>query len=675
MKTIKILYGVTILILCICTESYTQSLTEPELRIVPSENEVHVYHTKLLSAGMGFNIYRQDEPGGAFIRLNEEPQRGAQRSDELRIMLGDRYERTLKIFEAENAGELWMKLRSNPIESAITSLIFPEFARAFGWLYVDDTAPIHRLVTYRIEFVDNLGRPTGEEMSKTIFLQPRLPDPPVITRAENTGLMVRLHWRYPRMLNDEDDFVTNFYLYRIDHHTGRLQRITDEIVIRNNAYDTHQFYFESPVINTTEQYVITAVDVTGQQSRPSQIFEFELIYNIPPPPITGISALVTLEQWVELSWERRIQPHIAGYRVYRGTDFSQPFTLLTEELINPGEAYYLDTTVSGGQVYYYTITVVDEVGNESEHGDFAMAQVLDLIPPLPPKNLAARYNTETATVELQWEVDKLTPNFETFIVLRRREDISQPGAFTRINPESIRETGFIDRGGVEAGFTEGGHYRYVVYSASRARIYSDTVSIVIPIPLITPPAPPTNVRGVNDGGFRINVTWNPSPSTRLGEYVVYRKTDMMPSFEELLRVPPENRFIRDEKVEIGTTYIYTVAAVDTSGNESAYAVFDTLFFISFNPPRSVRNLQAADRGDGVALQWEPVTSPGIAGYKIYRAAVQTGRYQSLHEGLVTEPHFFDYSGTSDLWYRVSAVDISGNESRSGKAVRPISRSD
>lgn len=660
--------------LFICFPSAPQQmLADPVLRVVPQEETVYVYHTHRLPLGHGFHIYRQDEPGGEFVRLNERVVRGARRADDVRPMLDHRYDDVLDLFDAQTPSGLWINMQGKRFEAGLASFLYPEAAKVLGRLYVDHEAPTYEEVTYRMVFVNSLDNPTGKELQKTVELIPHQPAPPEIIAVDNTGNRVTIQWHYP-MIRDvrDDDHVIQFYVFRLNQQE-EPEFLDHRVVVRNNAVDTHQLTFESPVMNTTENYMVTAVSVTGLQSEPSNVFTYELLYNIPPRPVYELSADVTTDPWVVLGWQSAKEPEIRGYNVYRSSDLLQPFELLTRELVSVGQTFYLDSTVTGGETYFYHVTVVDRNGNESNKGTVSMADVPDLVPPPKPEGLAAEYNVETEQVDLAWEMPYFSDNFETFLLLRRREDVDVPGAFNQANREDLTDTRFSDAGDAGAGFLEGGSYRYVLYSSSTSKKYSDTVSIVIDIPVVTPPEVPRGLRAVNDNGFRVTLNWSGVSSLNLEKYALFRKMEGEEDFRKIREVPLTTRFFRDEDVESGNTYVYAVQAIDVAGNESAFSEPASLFFRNYSPPRQVRNIQAMVTDEGVQLQWERVTADDFAGYKVYRATIPTGVYEPLHDGLIEATRFTDEVGDAGSWYRVRAVDTSGNESRPGNPVRPVNR--
>jgi hypothetical protein len=85
------------------------------------------------------------------------------------------------------------------------------------------------------------------------------------------------------------------------------------------------------------------------------------------------------------------------------------------------------------------------------------------------------------------------------------------------------------------------------------------------------PAPPTNVVGdPSAAAGTATLTWSPSPSADVAGYVVYRAAA---SFGPYVRAGADRidsaTYFRDDGLAGGTRFYYTVAAVDSAGNESA----------------------------------------------------------------------------------------------------------
>ncbi|MEX2301628.1 MAG: fibronectin type III domain-containing protein [Bryobacterales bacterium] len=92
-----------------------------------------------------------------------------------------------------------------------------------------------------------------------------------------------------------------------------------------------------------------------------------------PARPSGVREVAT-ETAVELSWEQNGEPDLAGYRVRRWQEGSEPAPIHDELL---PAASYSDPGVARGQEYLYTVTAVDEEGNESEPSEAIRVRVPD----------------------------------------------------------------------------------------------------------------------------------------------------------------------------------------------------------------------------------------------------------------------------------------------------------
>ena len=135
---------------------------------------------------------------------------------------------------------------------------------------------------------------------------------------------------------------------------------------------------------------------------------------------------------------------------------------------------------------------------------------------------------------------------------------------------------------------------------------------------------------------------------------------------------------RDEEYQYVLTRVRTVRAAGQSlelrGPASAAVVVRAQ---DLAPPAVPKELVAAADGRTVALSWEPGFEADLAGYRVYRAEAVTvpdtmppaAPWQPVQAQLVAVPNFQDaVPHDGEFWYRVTAVDRSGNESAAGDAV-------
>ncbi|MBI1797101.1 MAG: hypothetical protein HYR74_08625 [Candidatus Eisenbacteria bacterium] len=117
----------------------------------------------------------------------------------------------------------------------------------------------------------------------------------------------------------------------------------------------------------------------------------------------------------------------------------------------------------------------------------------------------------------------------------------------------------------------------------------------------------------------------------------------------------------------GTTYWLAIKTVDDAGNWSPISnivrwdwVYDTA------PPGAPSGVSASKQSDtSVHVTWAANSEPDLNGYDVYRATAAGGPYVKLNGALVSATDYLDNtiaSGTAQVWYQVTALDNSGNES-------------
>jgi fibronectin type 3 domain-containing protein len=186
----------------------------------------------------------------------------------------------------------------------------------------------------------------------------------------------------------------------------------------------------------------------------------------------------------------------------------------------------------------------------------------------------------------------------------------------------------------------------------------DYISVTGDPPGGTPPAPPTNVQA-SDGTYsdKIVISWDhPGASS----YKVYRATSSSGPWNNMIAWPYYSPF-NDTTVPDTNTYWYRVSAVDSSGQESdlSYPPNSGYKKTALAPPT---NVQATDGtySDKIVISWD---HPGASSYKVYRATSSSGPWNNMIAWPYNSP-FNDTTvpDTNTYWYRVSAVNSSGQES-------------
>ncbi len=147
-------------------------------------------------------------------------------------------------------------------------------------------------------------------------------------------------------------------------------------------------------------------------------------------------------------------------------------------------------------------------------------------------------------------------------------------------------------------------------------------------------------------------------------YTLQRKEAAQSSYTSVATVSAPATTYTDTAVELGKTYLYRVAAVNGSGQLSAYTEPVTAEISSVvAPPAAPSGVTVSHVGrDSVQLKW--TASPGAASYKVYKSSSAGGTFAPI--GTAAELSYTDTAAdTQSVWfYRVAAVNTAGESSPS-----------
>jgi len=654
-----------------------QIMDEPEFRTAVTEDgTVYLFHTATLPLGYKYNIYRRPAGSGeqANQRLNADPVRPVASEAELRGALGPLYwDLRATLSSASDGREILYILRNEQATGMMTTFLYHRAARALGRLWVDQVAEPMQTVIYTLEVLDEFDDPIMETFTYEAELTPIQPAPPMNPRAEHEDRYVTLKWEYPSPSPGQDDKVLRFEIFEIDEEDER-RKVHSDVIIRNEAEE--EFDYEITVAETGRSYTyeIVAVDIAGQVSRGGETVTIEVTDNTPPSFLSAVEGFENEDGYPVITWPRATEPKASGYYIYRAesTGEEAPMERLTDDPLPVNQTSYVDSLAGQSgetELWFYRVSVVSQAGLESEPSNAAMVHRPVFNPPPPADRFEAEV-LEDGRVELAWEAPEMPENFAGWVILRVELRAGVPeDAAVQITPDSLFTRRFIDEGHNGSGLNEGANYEYCLIAYNGDRFASRALTAEVSVPKTTLPDAPQNLRGINEGGFRVQLNWNPVSDLYVDNYQIFRKNEGA-DFNLIRELPAPELSWEDESVEHGQTYIYAVTAVDEFGNVSEHSVPDTVFVRAAGIPRTVRNVRATVLEEGVVeVRWEPVPDSNLAGYRVFRSEIATGVYEEIHSGLVEETEFTDPEGSSGMWYRVRAYDTSTNESRPGEAAQ------
>ena len=202
--------------------------------------------------------------------------------------------------------------------------------------------------------------------------------------------------------------------------------------------------------------------------------------------------------------------------------------------------------------------------------------------------------------------------------------------------------------------------------------YQDNVYLVRNV---RPVSPPSQVAGLSASatGAGIKLAWTANTEANVVGYNVYRRVGTSGSFALLNPDAPilQTNFTDAAAPTDGTRSYYRVAAVDEHGQESPAATADAVRGVDTTPPAKPIGLTTTATPDGVFLDFADNTEPDLAGYNVYRSTGATGTFSKLNGGtLRASSDFTDATAAAGAtyYYRVTAVDQSGNESAASSTV-------
>ena len=176
----------------------------------------------------------------------------------------------------------------------------------------------------------------------------------------------------------------------------------------------------------------------------------------PPVPPFNLTA-EALNDTVKLTWDDNIEPDLAGYNLYRSEVTQDDFIKLNGELLVDNA--YIDSVVTNDTTYFYRVTAVDTLKNESRYSDIIKA--IPTIRPDAPTGLYAR--NDHRKVKLFWNAN-VTDTITGYNVYRSQT----PGkGYAKQNSTLILETEFLNE-----PLTNNITYYYVVTSVDNRSVES-----------------------------------------------------------------------------------------------------------------------------------------------------------------------------------------------------------
>lgn len=532
------------------------------------------------------------------------------------------------------------------------------FAEVLGTLFEDTTATSGTSYTYRVTTtVDGEPVTIGEDDVTAGDVAP-LPEVGGLAADVDAG-GVHLRWELP-----EEGFIVGYKVYRTDpdgvEHDLAPQGL---FVSRQEDQDTGElrlpdvFLRDSAVVaNSAYEYTVAGMNVFGRETPRSE--PLRVLFPDPVPlAVPLVTSVDVRDQAIELLWTAPDDDRVVGIGVLRYLDPQGEPTLLTPDMLPASAASFTDTQVTGGVSYYYSLVTVDQHGRRFGPSPPRAARAVNLTPPSAPSDLALTA-TETG-LDLRWDAPPET-DIAGYQVMILRDDRQ-----VLVTDELVAGTTYtLD---VPAGTLD--EFRVAVRAVNTSFVegpLSDPVSGRV-IDVVPPDRP--ILSGIRAGDGEVSVTWAHTTDPDVATYRVLRQVQGEEEFLVLREdLVPRDTAYADSAVTPGLLHVYTVEAVDASGNVSEPASPLSATPYRFTAPDAPRGVEARLLEDGgVEVSWEAPATPGIVLYVVERD-VSGGRFAQVSDPLLARStSWTDPGGRPGVSYRVFAIDGSGNPSQPSEA--------
>jgi fibronectin type 3 domain-containing protein len=383
---------------------------------------------------------------------------------------------------------------------------------------------------------------------------------------------------------------------------------------------------------TSYTYSITAVDAANNVSGLTPPVTATTPADTTPPTVpVGLAGTVVSSTEIDLTWTASTDDiGVTGYQVFRSG----------KRIATTGPIpAYADTTIASGTTYSYTVKAVDAAGNLSAASAPLSIGTPDTTPPSQPTRLSATAQG-ASKVALTWRASTDNVGVAGYQVYRNGSLLVPPAPITGT---SYTDTGLLP----STKYT----YWVVAYDLVGNLSVQSTSAAATTTADTTAPSAPTGLSGTAASETTVNLSWTASTDdVGVTGYRVFRSGAQIAAIGAVTTYG-------DATASAGTSYGYTVKAVDAAGNLSAASNTANVTTLDLTPPSAPTGLSASVTSPTkVTLSWTAATdNVGVTGYKVSRdgALIAT-------TGAVTSYLDSTAAASTAYTYTVSAVDAAGN---------------
>jgi fibronectin type 3 domain-containing protein len=501
-----------------------------------------------------------------------------------------------------------------------------------------------RTVYFAVSAVDNLGNEST--LSQVVSAKPIFDtvSPEMVSLSPAPGTRLSGKVNLQAVATDDSKVATITFFYA-PQGSEDWQVIKEETPYYDGTHYRASFQWDTAGLNGNYSIKAVAVDRGGNTDSLTTTI---LLDNTAPPVPEGLTA-VSKSGIINLSWQAVVSDDITQYKIYRRVDSGQWIFIKT---VPANILSYTDSNVSIGVTYYYAVTALDDLNNESAKSEEAGATVSDYAPVLTVTPASAG---PEATLTFKGTGFKPGENVtlymdENTFIRSAKTDAEGNITITWLFTKNV---------------FPGVHIFTLTGSSSGVSAQAEFMANVILLP-----APQVSV---DPAQVEIDLSWGAVPGN-IDYYRIYRSHFEGDTWSEYLliadKVKKTTLSYQDINVKVGGLYRYQVAAVDIYGNEGARSeAVDVAPFEDTTPP-VISNFTTYRTGDILKLSVDASDNIGVS--VVSFAYYLNGTWQELplvpvdsgRNVKVPVSINFDTSHLADGYYdlRVRAYDAAGNAS-------------
>ena len=391
---------------------------------------------------------------------------------------------------------------------------------------------------------------------------------------------------------------------------------------------------ETAQVGTTYFYTVQSVNIDG---RTSTGFDTTGVSARVPYPIPADVEQVAAKAGVgsvTVTWAEAADAD--AYFVYRSTYAATEDTGWTAIAKNVAETRYEDTDVESGATYFYNVKGVNKDGLLSS--GWSAAASATVLYPDPSLVELTDAEADPDGITVTW---KTAANTVSYNVLRRTD-----GTDWTVLAEGVTATAYTDKT-AQPGTT----YSYTVQSVNADGVKGSYDTTGVSATALYPIPAEVKLTAAKASGSAIVVTWKAAANAV--SYNVLRRTDG--TDWTVLAEGVKAVTYTDKTVQPGTTYFYTVQAVNADGVAGGYHTTGVSAVVP-TTPLQVKLTAAKVSGTSIVVTWEK-TDRAVQ-YKVYRKVEGDTGWTGI--ATVTGTSYTDSKVTADVQYTYTVRGINAD---------------